>query len=193
MDGFYDLDIGDELECQLCPCITTTTFKYVCNTISTHAPRNCDNLTLYSTSCQPDVSGNLECFCLIGHEGPLCDSCSQGYFGSPPELQCRSCDCNGNIDPDVPNSCDRETGLCLLCINNSTGPECDVCVDGYYGDATLQDCQPCDCNMEGSVGASCNFTGHCNCLEGVGGMTCDTCLVSYCIDKIELTADNIHV
>lgn len=133
----------------------------------------------HSDSCQPDPSGNPECFCRPGHETPLCDSCSEGYFGSPPDFRCRSCDCNGNIDPDVPRSCDRQTGLCLMCINNSTGPECELCADGYYGDATIQDCQPCDCNIGGSVDVNCTAAGQCNCLDGVGGIKCDTCLVSY--------------
>ena len=124
------------------------------------------------------MSGSPECFCRPGHESPLCDSCSEGYFGSPPSLRCRSCDCNGNIDPEVPGSCDRDTGLCLMCINNSTGPECELCADGYYGDATQSDCQPCDCYEGGSIGTTCNSSGQCNCIDGVGGLRCDVCLVS---------------
>ena len=139
---------------------------------------------LYSISCQPDINGNPECFCRPGHNRPLCDSCSEGYFGSPPDLRCRSCDCNGNIDPDVPGSCDRETGICLMCINNSTGPECEVCADGYYGDATTQNCQPCGCYEGGAVEASCNSTGYCTCLIGVGGQRCDMCLV--CKDLVSV-------
>lgn len=122
--------------------------------------------------------GAPQCYCLPGHDGPLCDMCSGGYFGSPPALRCRSCDCNGNINLDVPGSCDRQTGLCLICINNSTGPECELCADGYYGDATTQDCRPCDCNIDGSTGTGCNSTGHCDCLPGVGGEKCDRCDVS---------------
>ena len=132
----------------------------------------------YSTSCQPDMAGSAECFCLPGHESPLCDSCSEGYFGLPPDFRCRSCACNSNIDPSVPGSCDRETGICLRCINNSTGPECELCADGYYGDATVQNCQPCGCNVGGSVDLRCNSLGHCSCLDGVGGMRCNVCLVS---------------
>ena len=132
---------------------------------------------LYSISCQPDINGSSECFCRPGHSGPLCDSCSEGFFGSPPDMRCRSCDCNGNIDPNVPGSCDRETGLCLMCINNSTGPECDMCADGYYGDATAQDCQPCGCFEGGATESSCNSTGYCTCLAGVGGQRCNMCLV----------------
>ena len=94
-----------------------------------------------STVCSADPAGNPVCSCRPGHEGQTCDSCSDGYFGQPPEFRCTRCDCNGNIDPDVPGSCDMSTGRCILCINNSTGDECEVCADGYFGNATLQDCQ----------------------------------------------------
>ena len=129
-------------------------------------------------SCEVNVSGNPECYCRPGHDGPLCDACLPGYFGSPPQWPCRSCDCNGNIDLDIPGSCDKQTGVCLMCINNSTGLECELCADGYYGDATIQSCQQCNCNNRGSTGESCDPEGQCNCLIGVGGLKCDSCLVS---------------
>ena len=126
-----------------------------------------------------DTSGNPVCYCLPGHVGSLCDTCAEGYFGSPPDFRCTSCDCNGNIDPDIPMSCDRDTGVCLLCIN-STGDECQFCEVGSFGDATLQDCQPCDCFEDGSDNSLCNnTTGQCSCLEGVGGQSCDQCQVCY--------------
>ena len=52
-----------------------------------------------------------------------------------------SCECNGNIDPSVPGSCNTSTGECLICTNNATGQQCEVCVEGFYGDATAQQCQ----------------------------------------------------
>ena len=64
-----------------------------------------------------------------------------------------------------------------MCINNSTGPECEMCADGYYGDATEQNCQPCGCYDGGAIDSSCNSTGYCTCLTGIGGQRCDMCLV----------------
>lgn len=97
-------------------------------------------LPSHSTSCTPDVSGSPVCYCRPGHEGSLCDSCSPGFFGQPPNFRCTQCDCNGNIDPSVPGSCDMSTGVCLLCINNTIGDECERCAPGFFGDATTQNC-----------------------------------------------------
>ena len=76
-----------------------------------------------------------------GHNGPLCDVCSSGYHGIPPEYPCSDCQCSGNIDANDPNACNHTTGECLNCLNNSTGPQCAVCADGFFGDASSQSCE----------------------------------------------------
>lgn len=48
---------------------------------------------------------------------------------------CLPCECHGNSD-----RCNNTTGECLKCENNSTGWLCDMCLDGYYGDAMLSNC-----------------------------------------------------
>ena len=54
---------------------------------------------------------------------------------------CQPCQCSGNIDMRDPGSCDYQTGDCLQCINNSTGPRCERCLDWWYGDAVeAKDC-----------------------------------------------------
>ena len=98
-------------------------------------------LSPHSSLCTPDTLGNPVCHCRQGHEGDMCDSCSEGYFGAPPDFRCTRCDCNGNINPSVPGSCDTDTGRCMKCTNNSTGDECETCAPGFYGNATTQDCQ----------------------------------------------------
>ena len=131
-----------------------------------------------SNSCTVDLLGQPSCYCLPGHMSSLCDSCSSGYFGLPPDSRCRDCNCNGNIDPTVPGSCDHENGTCLICINNATGIECEICRPGYFGDATSQDCQLCNCNDGGSNDLVCDRTnGQCSCLSGVDGLACNQCQV----------------
>lgn len=136
-------------------------------------------ILMVSTSCTTDINGQPSCYCLPGHQGPLCDICSSGYFGSPPSNRCTDCNCNGNIDPNIPGSCDTNTGQCMICINNATGPECEFCQLGYYGDATMQNCQLCDCHDGGSTDSLCDgSSGQCTCLEGVGGLSCNQCQVT---------------
>ena len=75
-------------------------------------------------------------------------------------------------------SCDSNTGQCLICINNSTGDECELCEVGYFGNATDQACQLCDCDDTGSVNSLCDRnSGQCSCLDGIGGLRCDRCEV----------------
>lgn len=47
---------------------------------------------------------------------------------------CNPCTCNGNVDPSLGPVCDTDTGSCLNCINNTTGPTCGECLNGFYGD-----------------------------------------------------------
>ena len=157
--------------------------------ITTPLPTLSTTISFLSTSCTSDMTGQPHCLCKTGHNGRLCNNCSSGYFGSPPTTPCTDCSCNGNIDLTVPGSCDPEMGICLICINNSTGPECEVCESGYFGDATVQNCQLCDCELEGSHSSICNRSnGQCPCLQGVDGLRCDECQVR---QQCALDVDNI--
>lgn len=54
---------------------------------------------------------------------------------------CEPCQCNDNINTRDPYSCDTQTGDCLKCLYNTTGPSCDRCLDWFYGDAVeAKDC-----------------------------------------------------
>lgn len=64
-------------------------------------------------------------------------SCAAGYYGRPENEgdYCKPCMCSGNIDPSSTESCDSVSGECLRCLNNTSGPACEICAAGYYGDA----------------------------------------------------------
>ena len=49
-------------------------------------------------------------------------------LGNPNEIagSCERCDCSGNIDESVPESCDSRTGVCLHCLHNTAGEHCEV-------------------------------------------------------------------
>ena len=99
----------------------------------------------FSPTCHVDrVDGRPVCdACALGHIGRRCQVCSDGYYGRP-EIngRCSPCTCSGNVDMNVFGNCDRRTGRCLKCLNNTTGDRCERCKDGYFGDApSLKPCQ----------------------------------------------------
>nr|DBA26649.1 TPA: hypothetical protein GDO54_010888 [Pyxicephalus adspersus] len=135
----------------------------------------------FSPTCHLDPTRGLICdACPPGYTGPRCERCADGYFGQPsvPGGSCKPCPCNKNLDLSAPGCCDRETGACMICKPGVTGEYCDKCADGYFGDALgARNCQPCNCNINGSVSTSCDVqTGQCQCKYNVIGRHCDECL-----------------
>ena len=66
-----------------------------------------------------------------------------------------------------------------------SGPRCDLCSDGYFGDPTgrfgpVRVCLPCDCNQNVDPNAvgNCNRTsGEClKCIYNTAGRECDQCM-----------------
>ncbi|KAK9508703.1 hypothetical protein O3M35_006195 [Rhynocoris fuscipes] len=97
---------------------------------------------------------------------------------------CKPCDCNGNVDLNAVNNCDRVTGQCLKCIYNTGGAHCDQCLPGYYGDALAipkGDCKPCRCDRRGTESSGdgpllCDqISGQWQCKPNVTGINCDQC------------------
>ena len=124
-----------------------------------------------------DPALNVEiCECPPGYTGGSCQLCSPGYFSTRRDKWgpiCEPCDCNGHA-----TSCHSQTGECVnmvallsesqeypdychfhpsqcaitgpSCQDNTTGPHCEQCAPGYFGDATSgqpDSCQPCPCPL----------------------------------------------
>ncbi|KAK7100839.1 laminin subunit alpha-like isoform X2 [Littorina saxatilis] len=132
----------------------------------------------FATECRLAEDGlRTYCTCIPGYYGPTCESCAPGYYGNPREVgsYCQPCGCSGNIDVTNFRACDRFSGACLLCQNNTSGANCEMCEDWYWGDAVgRKDCAACDCDICGSESCDKNV-GVCNCKPNVVGSECDQC------------------
>ncbi|KAM9699005.1 LOW QUALITY PROTEIN: laminin subunit beta-4 [Dama dama] len=131
-------------------------------------------------SCSP-VTG--ECLkCLYNTQGPSCQLCKPGYFGSAVDQTCTRCSCHpSGVSPtECPPSgeaclCDPDTGTCP-CLPSITGRTCDHCADGYWNLVPGRGCQPCDCDPRTSLSSRCDqLTGQCPCRSGYDGKRCSEC------------------
>ncbi|CAF0763256.1 unnamed protein product [Adineta steineri] len=171
-DGYYgDARLGSTQVCKPCMC-----------------PGGPGSTQQFGDSCVHDpYTQQVVCRCRPGYTGPRCSQCAIAYYGSPTEQggQCQPCSCNNNINVDDPESCDRRTGLCLKCLYNTGGPNCETCRAGFYGDALGPDkCIACDCGIGGVQDQICNSrTGACICKEYVEdtktGRRCSQCVDGY--------------
>uniref|UniRef100_A0A6Q2ZFH2 Laminin, beta 2 (laminin S) n=1 Tax=Esox lucius TaxID=8010 RepID=A0A6Q2ZFH2_ESOLU len=127
--------------------------------------------------------------------GDKCDRCANGFYGNPvlgtgSGNQCRPCPC-----PDGPNSgrhfaasCYQDTRnrqVVCNCNQGYTGPRCDQCAPGYFGNPSQPggQCQPCRCsnNIDKSDAEACDRrTGECKkCLYNTEGPECGVCKSGY--------------
>uniref|UniRef100_A0A6I8N883 Laminin subunit gamma-1 n=2 Tax=Ornithorhynchus anatinus TaxID=9258 RepID=A0A6I8N883_ORNAN len=148
-----------------------------------------DDVTVMSARPGPGVPATWveSCTCPAGYGGQFCEHCIPGYRRETPSLgpysPCVLCTCNGHSE-----SCNPETGVCN-CRDNTAGPHCEKCSDGYYGDSTAgtnSDCQPCPC-PEGSSCAVVPKTKEVvctNCPTGTTGKRCELCDDGYFGDPL---------
>ncbi|XP_046546817.1 laminin subunit alpha-5-like [Haliotis rubra] len=107
LPGFYGNALaGTPGDCKPCTCPGNVIAK---------------DVNVFATECVLNTtSGGPTCTnCSVGHEGEMCESCIQTYYGQPANVtnndgKCRTCFCNNRSV-----NCDRVTGRCIGCILSS--------------------------------------------------------------------------
>ncbi|GAA6228356.1 laminin subunit gamma-2 [Lates japonicus] len=165
-EGFYR-DPWQPQTCKKCPCPEGVSCSVAAGSLE---PR-CDN-------------------CPTGTTGPRCDVCQEGFYGDPAgaaglRRPCRPCQCNGHIDVSVAGSCDRISGECLKCLNNTKGQNCEDCLRGFYHSRLTDACKSCDCDLQGSESRQCDDSGRCQCKPGFEGLRCQRSNCPACFSPIK--------
>uniref|UniRef100_UPI00358F442D multiple epidermal growth factor-like domains protein 8 n=1 Tax=Myxine glutinosa TaxID=7769 RepID=UPI00358F442D len=145
------------------------------------------------------------CQCSRGYEGDgvnYCNKtcyneCKHGYCSYAPEYKC-VCDLgwttNQSLANDTGVGCDVDCGCflhsycpvglkhCIDCKDWTTGPFCEFCKPGSYGNATSPaECKPCTCNghEDASKGFCDMVTGTCYCTGHTDGTHCEHCQAGF--------------
>ncbi|KAK1155914.1 laminin subunit gamma-3-like [Acipenser oxyrinchus oxyrinchus] len=131
---------------------------------------------------EPPAPWVEECICPQGYVGQFCEFCAPGYKRETPSggpfTRCVPCTCNQH------GVCAGETGLCQ-CRDNTVGPTCERCADGFYGNpllGTSGDCQPCPCPHQSS----------CAVIPDTGEVVCTDCPPGQRGTRCEMCDDGFH-
>ncbi|XP_067621354.1 laminin subunit alpha-1 isoform X1 [Eurosta solidaginis] len=137
------------------------------------------------------AKGVEQCKCSKRYDGLSCQDPGKGYYRYRNVTEIETvfiedligrvvpCHCNGRS-----NDCERETGVCLNCRDNTGGGHCEQCAEGFYGDPnSAHGCQSCPCpETSRNFAKGCNvWQGEVNCIckPGYTGKLCDRCRPGY--------------
>ncbi|XP_071782542.2 laminin subunit gamma-2 [Centroberyx gerrardi] len=164
--GSYS-DPDEPLSCVKCPCPTGVSCSLAAGSLEVR----CDH-------CPPGTTGSR------------CHICLDGFYGNPLgggglQRPCRPCQCNGHADLSGAGICDRGTGECLKCVNNTRGRQCEACRDGFHRTHSAHACKPCACDAAGSLSGQCSDEGQCQCRRGFEGLKCQRSACPACFTPIK--------
>ena len=162
--GFYRYYKSSYAESEIIIDLVGESIPCMCNGRADH----CESDTGFCIKCRENTAG------------AWCDICAPGFFGDPMKgVPCTPCQCPSSTK-NFAQTCYKAKGGAFVCQcrDGYTGPRCERCAYGYYGNPSLKngECLPCDCNPFGSETDQCEATaGQCYCVPGVIGRACDQC------------------
>ncbi|XP_066526394.1 laminin subunit beta-1 [Hoplias malabaricus] len=199
--------------CTACDCHIDGSAAHQCDPRTGQCPCNSGAYGRQCSNCQPGYWGFPNCrpcqcnghtercdphngICLQCRDhtaGHQCERCMKGFYGNPvlgSGEHCRPCPCPGNPGSGHSNgdSCHMEPAsnqIICHCKLGYTGPRCDHCAPGYYGNPEQNggECRPCQCNgnIDADDPGSCDpRTGQClKCLYNTDGSYCSECKTGY--------------
>ncbi|XP_036906226.1 laminin subunit alpha-1 isoform X2 [Sturnira hondurensis] len=171
----------------------------------------------HASSCPWDETAKkLQCQCEHNTCGESCSRCCPGYHQQPwrpgtisSGNVCEECNCHNKANDcyyDERVAKEKKSlnmagqhhggGVCINCLQNTMGINCETCVDGYYRPHEVSPyednpCHPCVCDPFGSLSSVCikdvlhsdlhkgKWPGQCPCKEGYTGEKCDRCKFGY--------------
>uniref|UniRef100_A0A8C4TQL5 Laminin subunit alpha 5 n=1 Tax=Falco tinnunculus TaxID=100819 RepID=A0A8C4TQL5_FALTI len=148
----------------------------------------------HSDQCLPGSGICLNC--QHNTEGDHCERCKDGYMGShsaEEPLQCVGCPCPLSVASNnfAVGCVHKGSNMQCLCKPGYTGPNCERCAPGYYGNPLVigSSCQPCDCSGNtdpNMLFSSCDsLTGACTgCMHHTAGARCEVCAPGYYGDAV---------
>uniref|UniRef100_A0A3B3B8P7 Laminin IV type A domain-containing protein n=2 Tax=Oryzias melastigma TaxID=30732 RepID=A0A3B3B8P7_ORYME len=137
--------------------------------------------------CKPGDPENPDRF--SADETPTVQRCQSGFYKEPRQGgACVRCPCAEG------ESCSLPPGFveprCDRCPTGTSGPGCDTCLEGFYGDPAgstgqLRPCKPCNCDAQGSESVQCDTFGRCRCKPGFEGPTCRRASCPACFSPVQ--------
>ena len=132
-----------------------------------------------------ESTGSIECVCVDGYVGEVCDECAEGWQDLDEDGECLPTCAEGGLECGDHGSCKDDTGVASCsCSEGYAGALCDACAAGWQDNDEDGSCAPScptsglECGVNGLC-ADWDGTATCVCSAGYAGDDCVGCAVGF--------------